>query len=96
MKEVWIGLILLLLAGGVWYQTDRVHELTAANKQLTDDLESEKAAVVALRTKVPKAASKAQQDRIKVKEVLDEAPAFRDTVTPDPVRDKLCQVIHCK
>ncbi|AWD90632.1 hypothetical protein [Pseudomonas phage Njord] len=49
-----------------------------------------------IQTKVVYVTAKAGDARIKVKEALDEAPAYRDTPTPKPVVDSLCKQIRCK
>lgn len=87
---------ILLLALLAYSQWDRAITYRKERDDYKEKLEQSEAKVKSLRTQVPKVTTKAQTDRLKVKEVLDEAPAFRDIPVPEPVRTGLCSVIRCK
>lgn len=91
----WIGVILALCLGVVYF-ANSAHVARVERNAAMEQLEKAQKRIVSIQAQVQKSTSRSQQARHTVKEKLDEAPAFRDTAVPVPVRDSLCQHLRCK
>lgn len=93
-----IGLFLALLAGlcgASWLALDKAQELTLANARVAElerSLGKATASLGAVQTELARQRILNQG----VQDGLDQAPEWRDSAVPDPVRTGLCKRVRCK
>uniref|UniRef100_A0AAU6W0W2 Rz-like protein n=2 Tax=unclassified Uliginvirus TaxID=2744417 RepID=A0AAU6W0W2_9CAUD len=89
-------LLVLALCGLAFWQYERASDWRDVAQKNEHDLLAERAKSQKTKTNVQVVVTKANKADKAVKEVLDDTPEFRDTVTPVPVVDRLCETIRCK
>lgn len=89
-------LLVLALCGLAFWQYERASDYREALGKSDQELLAAKAQLQGIRTNVQVVVTKANKADKAVKEVLDDTPEFRDTVTPIPVVDRLCDTLKCK
>lgn len=87
--------IAAIIAAGAYIQHQEIQRLNQSLNSVTDERDKLQARINKIQTKTTKAQATAQSNRIKVKEVLDESPEFRDVPVPAPIVDQLCKVLRC-
>lgn len=96
MKQIIPYLLAAILGIALWQQSGTI---TSLRKERNDAVEEVKV-VRSKMAKVQLAATKAQTEatsaRLRLKEVLDADPRYRDGRTPEPVVNSLCQTLRCK
>lgn len=97
MTRTTLALCLLLAlavcgAGWGWQEATRYERLYAETALA---LEDQKALTKRIQKQVQKADKDAATARQRLKEALDAVPEWRDSRTPEPVRDSLCSTLRC-